>query len=152
MKLEQLEHKHFKELFEVIKLSEPIYDLDRNTSDRLFSQREGFVLINNNDKVIGHITLDNYTPRLDIMVHCGVIPEYQKRWLTKSIYRQVFDKVFIDLECVRASGYAIEGLNDLSFHERLGFRLEGISKMAFRHFDKYYNVRSYGMMNHERRW
>ena len=152
MKLEELQHRHFPYLFEVISLSEPLFDLDRNTSDRLFSQREGFVLVTNKGDIVGHITYDSYTPRLDAMIHCGVIPQYQKKWLTKSIYKQVFDRIFIDLECVRASGYAVEGLNDLTFHERLGFKLEGIVRNGFRHFDKYYNLRIYGMLKDERRW
>ena len=152
MKLEELNHKHFPDLFEVTKLSDPWLDLDRNTSDRLFSQREGFVLVTNDNKVVGHITFDSYTPRLDIIIHCSVIPEYQKRWLTKAIYKQVFDKVFNDFECIRASGFAVEGLNDLTFHERLGFKLEGITRNGFRHFNNYYNVRSYGMLKNERRW
>jgi len=152
MKLETLSHKHFPALFHITQQTEPHLDLDRNTSDRLFGQREGFVLLNNADKVVGHITLSDYAVRLDVVIHCSVLPEYQKRWLTKSIYKQVFDHVFEELECVRASGFAVCGLTDLTFHERLGFKLEGVYRKGLRIKDTYYDLYRYGMLKDERRW
>lgn len=152
MNIIPIEHKHYPELFNIIQITEPYISLDRNTSDRLFSQREGFVLTNKYNKVVGHITVSDYSVKHDIVVHCSVIPEYQKKWLTRSIYKKVFDYVFNDLECVRASGFAVEGLNDLSFHERLGFSWEGCYRKGFRIHDKYYNLHRYGMLANERRW
>lgn len=152
MKLVPLEHKHFNDLFLLTSVCEPWWGLDRNTSDRLFSQREGFVLLNSQDKVVGHVTFSDYAVRLDVIIHCSVLPEYHSRWLTKSIYKQVFDNVFDELQCVRASGWAIEGLTDLTFHERLGFQKEGIYRNGLRIRDKYYNIHRFGMLAHERRW
>ena len=64
----------------------------------------------------------------------------------------MFDSVFDDLKCVRASGYAIEGITDMTFHERLGFKLEGIYRDGLRLKDEYYNLYRYGMLKNERRW
>jgi len=152
MKLADIEHKHFQSLFEITSICEPWWGLDRNTCDRLFSQREGFVLLNNNQEVVGHVTFSDYGPKMDVMIHCSVLPEYHTKWLTKSIYKQVFDRVFIDLECVRASGWAAVGLNDLTFHERLGFKIEGIHRKSLRIHNKYYDVLKFGMLAEERRW
>ena len=152
MKLLPLEHKHFPDLFKVMSVTEAWLDLDRNTSDRLFSQREGFVVVNNKNEIVGHITFSDYIVKLEVTIHCSILPEYHKRWLTRSIYKECFDYVFNELECVRASGFAIEGINDLTFHQRLGFSWEGCYRMGFRHWDKYYNLHRYGMLSHERKW
>lgn len=152
MKIIPIEHKHYPALFEITRISDSYISLDRNTSDRLFSQREGFVIQTSFDKVIGHITVSDYSVRHDVLIHCSVLPEYQKRWLNKSIYKEFFDYVFNDLECVRASGYAVEGINDLEFHRRLGFSWEGCIRNGFRIHDTYYNLHRYGMLKDERRW
>jgi RimJ/RimL family protein N-acetyltransferase len=156
MKIVPIEHKHYAELFRVTSICEPWWGLDRNTSDRLFSKREGFVLIaesgSDEGKVVGHITLSDYTVKLDVFIHCSILPEYQRRWLNKTIYRTVFDYVFNVLECVRATGWATEGLNDLTFHERLGFKREGVHRQNLRIKDKYYDMHYFGMLKNERRW
>lgn len=152
MQIVPIEHKHFQELFKVTTICEPWWGMDRNTSDRLFSKREGFVLVSEEGKVAGHITISDYTVKLDTFIHCSVLPEYQKRWLTKHIYKTVFDYVFDELECIRATGWAAEGLNDLTFHERLGFKHEGVHRKSLRIMDKYYDLHHYGMLKDERRW
>lgn len=154
MKLVPLEHKYFPDLFKVTSITEDWLDLDRNTSDRLFSQREGFVIVDNynSNKVIGHITFSDYSVKLDVIIHCSILPDYHGVWLTKKIYKECFDYVFNELKCVRASGYAVKGINDLTFHERLGFTLEGVYRMGFRLHDKYFDLYRYGMLAHERRW
>jgi hypothetical protein len=40
MNIIPIEHKHYPELFNIIQITEPYISLDRNTSDRLFSQGE----------------------------------------------------------------------------------------------------------------
>jgi RimJ/RimL family protein N-acetyltransferase len=152
LRLVDLHHSHFPGLFQVTAETEHYLELDRNTSDRLFSQREGFTLLADSGEVAGHITFSDYAVKLDVVIHCSVLPQYQKRWLTKSIYKRVFDRVFHDLECKRASGFAIAGLTDLTFHERLGFRLEGIYRTGVRLREQYYDLLRYGMLAHERRW
>lgn len=152
MRLEKLEHKHYPALFEVTRVCEPWFDLDRNTSDRLFAQREGFVVVTNEGKVVGHITFSDYTVKLDVIIHCSVLREYQTRWLTKSIYKECFDYVFNEMQCIRASGWAANGLTDLNFHERLGFKLEGIYRSGLRIKGNYYDLHRFGMLKSERKW
>ena len=152
MKLIQMEHKHFKALHHITTTCEPWWGWDRNTSDRLFAQREGFVLVAADDTVVGHITFSNYQPLLEVAIHVSVLPEYQRRWLTKDIYRQVFDHVFTELKCHRAVGVAFEGFTDLNFHERLGFKKEGILRDGFLIRGEYSNIRWFSMLQDERRW
>ena len=152
MKLVPLEHKHFPKLFEITSITEPWYGFDRNTCDRLFSQREGFVLENKGGEVIGHITVSDYIPLLEAIIHASVLPEYKSRWLTKSIYKRVFDFVFNDLECRRAVGRAFAGYTDLHFHQRLGFTLEGILRDGLLIRGQYSDILIYSMLPSERRW
>jgi len=152
MLIQPIEHKHFPGLFDVTAICEPWWGFDRNTSDRLFSQREGFVLLNDNEDVCGHITLSDYAVKLNVVIHCAVLPDYQKRWLTRKIYTTVFDHIFDELGCVRATGFSIDGLNGRGFHERLGFTHESTFRKGFRLRENYYDLHYYGMLKNERRW
>lgn len=153
MKLIPLEYHHYGELMEVAKLAEPWMFIHRASFDSIMSGREGFVLIDAAGSVQGAVTFSDYRPADDIIVHCSVHPEYHRRWLTKEIYRQVFDYVFVTLELHRCSGFRIDGTGTPeTFHERLGFKLEGVVRQGVRVQGERRDIYLYGMLKDERRW
>ena len=152
MHLETLEQKHFKKLFRITSKCEPWWGLDRNTSDRLFAKREGFVVVTEAGETVGHITFDSYIPQLEVVIHACILPEFHGKWLTRSIYKKVFDRVFNELECQRAVGLVYDGLTDPEFHPALGFKFEGTARRGLRVGTEYKDIHWYSMLPHERRW
>ena len=137
---------------EIVKITEPWFEYNRASFDGMMAGREGFVLVASDGKIIGAITFSNYQPGSDITIHCTVLSEYQKRWLTKAIYKQVFDVPFITLGLERCGGFVIEGCTPQGFHERLGFKQEGTLRKFVKIKGEYRNVHIYGMLKEERRW
>ncbi len=152
MRLIPYEYKHNARLMEIYKITEPWVEFHRAKFDAWFAGREGFVLVSSCGKIVGAITFTNYQPNSDITIHCSVLPEYQKRWLTKSIYKQVFDVPFVKLGLERCSGFIIDGCTPRGFHERLGFKYEGTLRRSIRVQGEYRDVHLYGMTKDERRW
>lgn len=153
MKLQKLEYRHHAELMEVAKAAEPWMYMHRASFDAVLATREGFVLLDNSDRIHGAITFSDYRPGDDIVIHCTIHPDHQRRWLSKQIYRQVFDYAFVTLELPRCSGFRIDGTGTpATFHERLGFKLEGIVRQSLQVQGERRDVYLYGMLKGERRW
>jgi RimJ/RimL family protein N-acetyltransferase len=153
MKLIPLEYRHNAELMEVVKIAEPWMYVHRASFDAILATREGFVLMDSQGRIKGAITYSDYRPGDDIIVHCTVHPDSHSRWLTKQIYKQVFDHVFVTLDLPRCSGYRISGTGTPdTFHRRLGFKHEGIVRVSVRVQDERRDVHLYGMLRNERRW
>ena len=152
MRLEKYEYRHNAELFEVFKQSEPWWNYHRAQLDSVLLQREGFVLVANNGKLVGAIMISDYTPGSDAIVHCSVLPEYHRRWLTRSIYKQVFDFVFDTMGLDRCTGYVIDGLTPEGFHERLGFKYVGRLRRLIMAKGEKRDLIMYDMLKEERRW
>lgn len=153
MYLAPLEYRHTAELMEIVKVSEPWMYVHRAAFDAILATREGFVLIDSLGRVKGAITYSDYRPGTDIIVHCTVHPDSHRKWLTKKIYQTVFDHVFVTLNLPRCSGYRISGTGTPdTFHERLGFKLEGVIRQGVKVKDKLQNVNLYGLLRDERRW
>lgn len=152
MRLEKYEYKHNVELFELAKVTEPWWHFHRAQFDNVFVSREGFVLVANDGTLAGCIVVSDYHPGVDAVVHCSVHPKYQKRWLTRKIYKEVFDFVFETLDLVRCSGYVIDGLTPQGFHERLGFKYVGRLRQFVTVDDKKHDFIWYDMLKEERRW
>jgi RimJ/RimL family protein N-acetyltransferase len=152
MHLEPYEYKHNARLMEIAKISEPWIEWHRALFDASLAGRQGFVIVDRKSLIIGCITYSDYHTGSDVTIHCSVLPDHHGRWLTKAIYKQVFDYVFITLGLPRCSGYLIEGCTPLGFHERLGFKKEGIKRDLVRIQETLRNVHIYGMLESERRW
>jgi RimJ/RimL family protein N-acetyltransferase len=152
VRLEKYEYRHNAELFEVAKLSEPWHKYHRAQFDAAFAAREGFVLVANDGALAGCIMVSDYFPGVDAMVHCTVAPEYHTRWLTKSIYKEVFDFVFVTLDLHRCGGYVIDGMTPQGFHERLGFKQVGIMRQLITIEGEKHDLILYDMLKEERRW
>ena len=151
MHLEPYEYKHNACLIEIAKVSEPWIKWHRALFDASLAGREGFVVVSGG-KIAGCITFSDYNPDADITIHCSIHPEYHKRWLTKTIYKQVFDFPFVTLGLKRCSGYIISGCTPIGFHERLGFKEEGIRRQAVVINGTPRDIYLYGMLESERRW
>lgn len=152
MRLEKYEYRHNAELFEVMKISEPWANYHRAQFDAVMQKREGFVLVDNEGKIAGCIVISDFYPGIDAMVHCSVLPKYHRRWLTRSIYKQVFDYIFETLGLDRCSGYIVDGMTPRWFHERLGFKYVGCQRKLFPVNGVKKDVFIFDMLKEERRW
>lgn len=152
MKAINYEYAHNNELYPVYCAAEPWNNYDRINFDSMLSGKEGFTLISESGEICGAIIFDQYRPGNDITIHCSVHPKYHRRWLTRRIYNQVFGYVFDQLELPRCSGFAVEGLTDLTFHLRLGFKPEGCIREAVFKDGRRRAIFLYGMLASERKW
>ncbi|MFZ4856135.1 MAG: GNAT family N-acetyltransferase [Desulfuromonadaceae bacterium] len=153
MYLVPLEYRHHAELMEVVKIAEPWMYIHRAAFDAILGGREGFVLVDAAGRIKGAITYSDYRPGVDVIVHCTVHPDCHRKWLTKKIYTQVFDHVFVTLGLHRCSGHRVSGtLTPDTFHERLGFVHEGTIRQGARIQGELQDVFIYGMLKEDRRW
>lgn len=157
MWLSVLQPQHYKALHEIA--------LRAETSDcpmpylhfeRLMSGRQGYVIVTHNGELAGCVSFDNYTPDLDITIHCFIDPKHHGRWaLRRSFYKEIFDYLFGDLGLVRVSGYSVRGISDKAgkFLLGLGFKHEGTIRQRIQKPDgKIYDADMYGLLKDERRW
>ena len=152
MKAIPYEYAHNNDLYPVYCAAEPWNGYDRINFDSQLSGKEGFTLVDHNGNLCGAIMFDMYRPGDDIVIHCSVHPDYHKRWLTRTIYKQVFGYCFDFLELPRCSGFAVEGLTDPTFHLRLGFKPEGCIRDAVFKAGRRRSLFLLGMLANERKW
>ena len=117
-------------------------------------KRQGFVVKNNEGRMVGCISFSDYIPEQDITIHCFIDPEYHGKWATKSIYNVIFDYAFEHLGVNRVSGFSVVGVTDRAgrFLEALGFKKEGTLRQRIKRTDGFYDVNLYGLLKNERRW
>jgi len=152
--LVELSPIHFETLYEIAREHDPSFACDSldHFVAALYS-REGWV-VEVDDKVVGCVTLSNLTPGIDVVIHVFVHTDYRKRWLNRAILKQIFTTCFVDLGCVRVTGWGVEGLTDeaICFQSRLGFKYEGTCRSATRIKGELRDVITVGMLREECRW
>lgn len=145
---------HFKELYKIACKAENIKD---DVSETAFIgamlKREGWIVSDGN-KIIGCVSLSDYIPGLDIVIHGFIDPDYQRRWLSRTILKIIYTRIFIELELDRVSGYALTGETTAGAKllEGMGFDLEGVRSRAAIKYGKKYDVELYGMLKEDCRW
>lgn len=149
MRLMPYEHNHNNRLVEIAKISEPWFTYNADTFN---ADRTGFVILNNENKIVGSSLFSDYFVGADITIHNMVLPEYFGRWITRSIYKEVFDYPFVSLGLERCSTYIIDGFTDPKAVERAGFTQEGIKRKLVEVDGVKRDVILYGMLKHERKW
>ena len=155
MWLDTLQTKHHKVLYEIAMTSEPY---DSNMTEVAFcstmATREGFVVVDKDGQIVGCISFSDFTPGIDILVHCTVRAEKQGRWVTRKMLREVFGYVFYSLDLPRVSGFCVPGKSDVAgdFLLQLGFKLEGIRRQTVKLPDGLHDVKLFGMLRDECRW
>lgn len=158
MWLDVMHPKHYKALYEIMKRAEPYScgPMPYSSFERTMSGRQGYVIITKDGELAGCISFDNYTPGVDVTIHCFIDPEHHGRWaLKRSFYKEIFDYLFCDTALLRVSGYSICGVSDKAgrFLERLGFKHEGKIRQGIKMPDgNVYDVNLYGLLKNERRW
>jgi RimJ/RimL family protein N-acetyltransferase len=152
MRLEILDPKHFPVLHEIHKRAERFFSTDYEGFCRTMGARQGFVIVTDEGKVIGCISFSNYTPNLDIMIHCTVDPDYQGKWFRKNFYKAVFaDYAFGTLGVERVSAYTFTGVNDrtANFLKKIGFKHEGTIRRAARDGNGFCDSLLFGLLKKE---
>lgn len=157
MRLEVMESKHYKALYEIQQRAKPNrFNAGYDEFVSLMEERQGYVVVANDGRLAGYICFSDYDPGLNILIHCTIDPEFQGRWAIKrDMYRDVFSYPFVTLDLPRVSSYSIEGVTDKAgrFLEGLGFKLEGIIRNGAKGQDgALCNVRLYGLLKEEARW
>ena len=151
MTLQPLSPTHYPDLYAIGNITDT---WTRRTTQEFideFSSYGGWAVIHK-DKVIGYIILSGHIPYFDVAVHCSVLPEYHSKWMTRTIYKTVFNHVFDELKLPRCSSWLFEGYSNPTFLERLGFKHEGTRRNGYMVGTKLVDVQSYGMLPDERRW
>lgn len=155
MWLDTLQAKHHKALYEIAMTTEPY---DSNMTEVAFcstmATREGFVVVDGEGQVVGCISFSDFTPGVDILIHCAVKAEKQGRWLTKKILNTTFGYAFNILGLPRVSGFCVPGFSDVAgdFLLRMGFKLEGVRRKTVKLPDGLHDVKLFGMLRDECRW
>jgi RimJ/RimL family protein N-acetyltransferase len=148
-----LRKEHYPRLYDIAVKSERFSIHNLVQFVECLKQREGYVL-KRHDNIVGFITFSDYKPELDIIIHCSVLPKYQKRWLTKGILREIARYVFDYLELPRMTSYCIVGKTDVAgdFLERIGFKKEGEIRGGIKLADGRFNLSLYGLLKEECKW
>lgn len=152
MALVLMDSKHYADLYRISQITDTWVKHTRESSDKYFSTCFGWVLVHGND-IVGYIVFSNYQPELDISIHASVLPQFRGRWLTKGIYKTVFNHAFDLLKCKRVTSWRVHDYTDPNWLPRLGFVEEGVARHAFvdpNGVPK--NVTMYSMLPDERRW
>lgn len=151
MILTKLSPIHYKDLFEVTKVTDSWAKRTYEEFCTEFSQYGGWVVIDK-DTAIGYIILSGHIPYFDVAVHCSVLPKYHSKWVTRKIYKTVFNHIFNELKLPRCSSWSFDGYSNPTFLERLGFKKEGVRRSGYIIKDEWVDVQMYGMLPNERRW
>lgn len=151
MHLEPLSPKHYPDLHAICNITDKW--THRTTKEFLdeFSEYGGWAVMDKT-RVAGYIILSGHIPYFDVAVHCSVLPEYHSKWMTRNIYKTVFNHVFVELKLPRCSSWLFDGYSNPTFLERLGFKKEGVRRSGYIINDKWVDVQMYGMLPEERRW
>lgn len=156
MRLEKLSPEHYTALFWLMRACDPLcVDISPEQFWANITQSQGFVVMDNTDNVIGKVTFSDIVPQCNAIIHATVYPQYRKRWLTKSIIRQVFDFAFNVLRLRRVSGFELAGQTPEGGQllRRLGFKKEGNIRCGYRKLDgSYGDIITYGILREECRW
>lgn len=119
----------------------------------MMNQREGWAIFNN-DKLIGSITLSDFVPKLDIILHCSILKEYHGRWLNRKILNTVYGRIFNELELPKVSSYSISGVTDKAekLLKAMGFEQDGKLRKGAMVSGEYYPLKIFTMLREECRW
>lgn len=154
--LNPMERIHYEQVWEIEKNNNALFPQD--ATFEMFcsgmSKAEGWVVCDG-PVVAGFVVFTNYSPGHDIMFHATARSEYQHgRWVNRSIIRRIMRRAFIDLGCVRMSGFGVPGVTDTgcAMLRRLGFELEGFRPNGLKINGKLYNLAEFGMLKEKCRW
>lgn len=151
MNLIKLHKDHFRTLYDVSLITDTWSKKTFEEFATQFSASMGWSVVHKGD-IIGYIVLMNHNPYMDVHIHCSVLPEYQSKWMTKGIYKQVFNYIFEELWLPRCTSWIIKGYSNPTFLSRLGFKKEGTMRNGYIIGEKWCDVDYYGMLPDERRW
>ncbi len=100
-----------------------------------------------NDKLVGGVVFHDYRVKHDVWL---TIYTTDRKWCNRKVLRRIFNFVFEDLKCQRAS-VLVDDDNEQSLNlvKRLGFRQEGFLR-CFRENGK--NAVLLGMLKNECKW
>lgn len=119
----------------------------------VMSKREGFVL-KVDDAIAGCISFSNFTPGLDILIHCMIDEHYQRRWCSRPVLKALADYAYGELGVLRVSGFCIPGKSDGAgkLLVKLGFKHEGTVRRGIKLEDGLFDIKIFGLLKEECTW
>ena len=149
MRLEQLTPQHLPAVRSISIITDDWLEYTDDEFFAVFSQFTGWAIIHEG-LVVGYIVLSDYKPYRDVSVHVSVLPEYHRRWLTRSIYNEVFGFIFEYLRVPRCSSWTFGSMGAPEFLKRLGFKYEGTVRSSYIHRGEWIDTHLFGMLPNER--
>lgn len=146
------------ELYPIIVENEPFMEnIGYDLVVREFKNREGWAIINDDNQIVGCITVSDFVPLLKATLHVCISKEYRGTWATLHVLRTIFGHMFRpDRLCLRkVYGYAIPYVtyDAAKFLTDMGFRVWGIDSRGGMTLDgKYYDIIRYEMLREECPW
>jgi RimJ/RimL family protein N-acetyltransferase len=151
MQLEQLAAHHLPALRDISSQTDEWLEYSDAEFYEVFSQFAGWAILHDG-LVIGYIVLSDYKPYRDLSVHCSVLPEYRTKWLTKGIYKTVFNTIFDGFQLPRCTSWTFGSMGGSQFLERLGFKYEGTVRNSYIFKGEWIDTHLYGMLPNERKF
>lgn len=143
-----------RELYEIVMREEP-YDKGFTLEHfkMVIAERDAWT-VEANGRIIGCVSLSDYRPRLNIVLHAFVDNAFRGLWISRGMLSMLFKYCFSTLELPRVSGFCIIGVNDRAGQAllRIGFKSEGTSRHAALINGNYHDVAQFGMLREECRW
>ena len=104
--------------------------------------------------LFGVASFSNFVPLMDVCLHAVVDPAHRGRWISRSIFRDLFRYPFEELKLPRVSSYAMPDMTPKAGDAllRTGFKLEGRKRKAALFPDGYHDLLMFGMLREECRW
>jgi len=151
--LKELNSSHYNNLFDIIQRAEPLANLSELEFKGILLDREGWIVLDD-ELIIGAITLSDYAPDLNIIIHIFIDPAYQGVWYNDDLSKLVFNYVFNVLSLPKCSGNSIIGVTEKGkvFLNALGFKKEAHLRKAVIVNGELRDFELYGMLKEECRF
>lgn len=155
MNLSPIKYADYKTLYKIVVEAEPYSTkaMDIIGFISVMETREGWTVFDDGE-IIGCISLSNFIPRLNCVLHTFIRPDYHGKWLNDELCTIVFGHIFNTLDCRRVTGFCIPGESDRAGYalEHIGFIQEGLQRQCALTDNGYRDVKIYGMLKEECRW
>jgi len=155
MNLSPIKYADYKTLHQIVLEVEPYStkDMDIIAFISIMEAREGWTVFDD-DEIIGCISLSDFIPRLNCVLHTFIKPDYHGKWLNDELCTIVFGHIFNTLGCRRVSGFCIPGESDRAGKalEHIGFKQEGLHRKSALTDNGYRDLKIFGMLREECRW
>ena len=153
--LESIKYGDYEELYKIVKEAEPYMakTMDIIGFTSIMELREGWTVYND-DEIIGCVSISDFIPKLNCILHAFVKSDYFGNWIDNKICNLVYGHIFNTLGCSRVTGYCLVGESDRAgiALEHMGFKQEGLQRQCALTDNGYHDVKTFGMLKEECPW